>query len=964
MSKINLNPEQKRAVQHPRGPLLIIAGAGTGKTTVITERIKWLIETGKAQPEEILALTFTERAAREMEERVDIALPLGYTQTWILTFHAFGEQTLRQEAVQIGLDPDFKVMSEAESYLFLKEHLFEFELDYFRPKGNPLKFIRGLLTHFSRLKDDDISPKEYLKFANSKASTSKPQPQTRQEQKKLIELAKAYATYEALKIRHSRMDFADLISNTLKLFRQRPNILRLYQDKFKYILVDEFQDTNYAQNHLLILLAGKRKNITAVADDDQSIYRWRGAAVYNVLDFKKHFPETKIVVLTQNYRSQQYILDHAYRLIQQNNPNRLEVTEKINKKLISQLPVNPDLPQTPQLILTEHGEDEAELVVREIQKLHQAKSFNYAYKDFAILIRANAHASLFTRALEYNAIPYQFLGSGRLFRRPEIRDLIAYLKILARFDNDEAMYRVLTSPSFKFSGRQLAALINHAHRHSQTLFESMEQIPTYRQLVKLIHHHLELIPHATSGQILYHYLQETGQLQQLKDPQSESDLRRAQNIAQFFKEIQEYEILNPQAHVHDFVEYLDFLISTGESPRVNETDWFEENAVNILTVHSAKGLEFPVVFMVNLVDQRFPSRNRSDQIPVPEEIIKEPSFSGNLHEQEERRLFYVGMTRAKQHLYLSAAKHYPGNKRPQKPSPFIWEALGKSRKEDLLKNQNPKEQQTTFLEYLHPIQKEPPSPSPLPPKDLPTPHKVNYLSYSRIADFQICPLHYQLKYILKLPTPPSAARSYGDTIHHTLRDFYRQEQRSLSALLELYDQHWSPLGFKNKAHAKEAYLKGKKQLEKFYQQENWEKIKTIAVEQPFTIKLTNNLKIGGRIDRVDRLEDGTLEIIDYKTGQIQDEKDLQRGLQLAIYALAAHHPRVYNQPLDKLRVKYYYFDSGEWVELKYSPKELARAKEEILKIRQEIENSNFQCSRHFLCQKGCEFSLFCLEEEL
>src|SRR5258708_37454957 len=247
-----LNKEQLQAIRHGSGPLLIIAGAGTGKTTVITERVKYLIEKGLAKPEEILALTFTEKAVREMEERIDVALSYGYTNMWVLTFHSFCERVLRQQALHIGLDPKFKLTTEAETVQLIRQNLFKFKLNYFRPLGNPYKFIGGMIQHFSRLQDEDISPIDYVNWLKKQKT----------KEEKYEELANAYRTYEELKIQNGLMDFGDLITKTLKLFRDRPNILREYQKKFKYILIDEFQDTNYAQNCLAILLTqNKTQNI-------------------------------------------------------------------------------------------------------------------------------------------------------------------------------------------------------------------------------------------------------------------------------------------------------------------------------------------------------------------------------------------------------------------------------------------------------------------------------------------------------------------------------------------------------------------------------------------------------------------------------------------------------------------------------------------------------------------------------
>ncbi|HSA84423.1 MAG TPA: UvrD-helicase domain-containing protein, partial [Patescibacteria group bacterium] len=467
-----LNKEQLQAVTHGDGPLLIIAGAGTGKTTVITKRIEHLILEKNISPSNILALTFTEKAAAEMETRIDQILPYGYSTMWIETFHAFCDRVLRQEAIHIGLTPKYDLMTEAESLLFLKKHLFDFELEYFRPLGSPLKFLQGMLQHFSRLKDDDINPDQYLTYAK-KLSSKNETPEDEENAKRTMELAKAFKQYEDLKAKEGVMDFSDLISNVLKLFRSRPTILKKYQEQFKFILVDEFQDTNYAQNEMAILLAGEQKNITVVGDDDQSIYRWRGAAISNMMQFRSHFPKATIITLTKNYRSSQTILDAAYTMIQQNNPDRLEVKEKIDKKLTAMREIKGE---DIEFLYTTKGEDEAEEVAKKIKEL--VKKTELPYNDFAILVRANDHATPFMRSLERLKIPYQFLGPEHLYEQEEIKDLISYLHTLANFEDNTSLYRVLTLPTFAIEARDIALIFTHAKKNNLSLFEALEQVET------------------------------------------------------------------------------------------------------------------------------------------------------------------------------------------------------------------------------------------------------------------------------------------------------------------------------------------------------------------------------------------------------------------------------------------------------------------------------------------------------
>src|SRR5579885_1392203 len=554
-------------------------------------------------------------------------------------------------------------------------------------------------------------------------------------------------------------------------------------------MVDEFQDTNYAQNEMAMLLAGDKQNITVVGDDDQSIYRWRGAAVANMMQFRSHFPKAKIVTLTKNYRSTQTILDAAYQLIQHNNPDRLEVKEKINKRLISDKTtiisnissVIPELhsrTQTDESITfsyTTKPEEEAEKVAKIIRE--EVKKTKRPYNDFALLVRANDHALPFQRALEHIRIPYQFLGPGHLFQQEEIKDLIAYLHALANFEDTASLYRVITLPIFDLETRDVAAILNFSKRLNLCLFESMERVDEatltsngkekIKRIVHMMKRHLEKVPRETAGQILYYFFEDSGLLGYYLDPRSARTEKEAQNIAKFFEKLQSFAANREDASVFAVVDWIDLSMELGESPLSAEIDWTQHNAVNILTVHSSKGLEFPVVFMVNLVKERFPSRERREQIPIPQNLIKEVLPEGDYHIQEERRLFYVGMTRARECLFFTGAKFYGDAKREKKLSPFIEEALGKDYFEKMIDKEKTKNTQLSLLDLF---------PSPQQPESIiqPAAKPVTYLSYSQIQLFDMCPLHYKLRYLLKVPTPVSASQSFGTSIHAVLRDFYQR----------------------------------------------------------------------------------------------------------------------------------------------------------------------------------------------
>ncbi|QQG40963.1 MAG: ATP-dependent helicase [Candidatus Levyibacteriota bacterium] len=956
-----LNKKQLLAVKYGEGPLLIIAGAGSGKTTVITERIKYLILEKNIHPSNILALTFTEKASREMEERIDVVMPYGYTQMWIATFHAFCDRILRSEAINIGLNPNYTLITETEAILFLRKHLFQFSLDYFRPLGNPHKFLEGMLQHFSRLKDEDVSPNEYLSWAQS---------QNGDEVKKNLELAYAYQAYEELKTKESMMDFSDLIANTLKLFRTRNNILKIYQEQFKYILVDEFQDTNFAQNQLAILLAGERKNITVVGDDDQAIYRWRGAAISNIIQFRKQFPKCKVITLTENYRSTQEILNKSYLLIQQNNPDRLEVKEKVDKKLTS---VRNIKGEPIKLIFTERVEDEAEQVAKEIKELVA----DYHYNDIAILVRANDHAQSFVRSFERAHIPYQFLGPGQLFHQEEIKDLIAYLKVLYNFEDTASLYRILNMTIFKIEPRDIAAVLIFAKKKNLTLFEALEKADEtnlteeskeiLKKIVAMIKQHLGRLSKDTAGQILYYFLQDSKILPQLLQTKNEIEERRAKNIAKFFDKLKTYEVEHEDASVFAVIDWIDLSMQMGESPLSSNTDWADNNAVNILTIHSSKGLEFPIVFLVNLVNQRFPTRERKEQIPIPQELIKEILPVGDYHLQEERRLFYVGMTRAQDILFLTGAKYYGEGKRERKISPFVYETLGESYV--VKKLAKVKLEKTAVQESLLEWAEKTSQKETAKIKSLDV-IPITYLSFSQLQCFDICPLHYKLRYILKIPSEPTAALSFGTSIHSALRDFYQEliqgRKPDKKEIIGFLEKHWINEGYANKQHHNKAFEKAKYVLTNYLENNPTTNISPLGVEVSFQFFLKDLnrkrvIKIGGRIDRVDKIEGNKIEIIDYKTGSnMPKENDLAANLQLTMYALAAMNVNdaLFNRNPEDVLLTLDYIEEGKKITTQRTREDLEKAKELIFTKLEEIETSSFACSKSIFCQ-NCEYKMLC-----
>jgi len=1004
-----LNTEQKEAVEHTGGPILVVAGAGTGKTRVITERIKWLVENDvlperggsgfpalgsgrlfssassprteprgirgfenkKARPSEILALTFTEKAAGEMLDRVDVAMPLGYEEPWLSTFHSFAERILRDEGLEIGLDPSYKILTPPQAWLFVRQNLFKFDLKHYRPLGNPTKFISAMLTLFSRAQDEDVNPKDYLacmevlknpkyetpaspagrrnskQIQNSKSQI--PNRADEEEIEKQIELANAYQTYQNLKIKNSFMDFGDLISWTLKLFRERPSVLKKYQKQFKYILVDEFQDTNYAQYQLIKLLAPSQNNpeLMVTGDDDQSIYKFRGASVSNILEFKKDYPNASTVVLTKNYRSGQKILDAAYRLIQNNNPDRLEGKLGIGKRLERMRNKESRMKdEGPGIIHAATGEEEAEAVVAKIvNRKSQIADLNW--KDFAILARANNHLDPFVAALKRHGVPYQLIGNRGLFDQEEVRDVVAVLEVLADPEDDVSFYRLLNIDVLKIEPQKIANFLNQARRTKKSLFEILRD--KNEEIISLIERHRQNIAKKPVTLLAFNFLNEVGYVKPLLEEESIENQLKIKNLNLFFDKIKEFESQAPEPNVVEFVNYLDLLIEAGESPAQAEIE--DIDTVNLLTVHGAKGLEFPVVFLVNLVSDRFPTRDRKDLLPLPDALVKEILPEGNAHLQEERRLFYVGCTRAKERLFLSWADNYGGT-RQKKPSGFI-EELGMMNKESRMKERGVEpltlfsyQPQTAVTKSIH--------------DRVPSLYRtggLKFVSYSQLEAFSQCPLKYKYRYILGIPTPPSHILSFGQTIHRTLRDFHREDlfksQTDLNRLLELYQRHWLPEGYESKQHQQERFEVGQEVLKKYFAEHKNLLAQPIHLEKKFTLRIGPTQLIGS-IDRVDKLPDGGFEVIDYKTGQVKDQKYVDRDAQLSIYALAAREALgIVPQSL-----ALYFVEENKKVTTTRTGEQLSKKSEEIQKQIEEIKKSDFAPKVSMLCQ-WCSYKNLC-----
>ena len=1015
-----LNAEQRRAVCHGDGPLLVVAGAGTGKTQVITRRIAWLIATRRARPSEILALTFTDKAADEMQIRVDQLVPYGYTDAAVSTFHAFGDRLIREFALELGLPTDLRVLSRPEVVIFLRERLFRFDLDEYRPLGDPTRFLSALTTLFSRCKDEDVEPKAYLDYAaglsakaaegraaalaaakdpsgdegpSSGEGSSDEFDALDEEARRQLELGRAYASYQTMLREAGLVDFGDQVSLALRLLRESPAARLELQRRYRYILVDEFQDTNKAQSELVELLSALHGNVTVVGDDDQSIYKFRGAAISNILEFKQHYPRARQVVLRRNYRSRTPILDASYRLIRFNDPDRLEVRNGIDKRLIAER-TGPELPVRHMVFAT--GSEEADWVAREIADRVEAGA---RPRDFAVLVRANADADPILRSLNLASVPWRFSGTSGLYARPEIRLLLAFLRSLADLSSSVDVYALASSRVYGLGGPDLTAIVNSARRRNRSLWEVLEELTQQPGLLRLAHEtragverlvtdlrrFVDLSHERPTGEVLYQFLRDSGLLSRLASTDTVAAEEALQNIARFFEIIRAQSDLVADDRVIFVARNLQTLIDAGDDPATAEVDP-DADAVAVLTVHKAKGLEFPVVFMTGLVDGRFPARTRREQLALPVALVNEVLPEGDARLQEERRLFYVGMTRARDELVLAHAADY-GGKRVRRVSQFVLEALDLAASAATgaaadLTAHSPLERLASFEPKAEPAEQAKPGRDPV--------EGPLSLSFYQVDDYLTCPLKYKYVHILRVPIAPHHAIVYGSALHKAVQEFHRLAERgqtmSEEELLAAFDRAWSNEGFLTREHEEARLAAGRAALRRFREEQlRPGTVVPAYVEREFSFVLDGD-RIRGRMDRVDieRLpaeaaRDGAGErqqadevtpalpglypervtITDYKSSDVRDpvraRERARDSLQLQIYAMA------YQAETGRLPdiLQLWFLESGLIGRVEPEEKRLDKARESIRRAAIGIRARRFTATPDYMSCGYCAFRDIC-----
>ena len=609
-----LNREQQEAVLHVDGPLLILAGAGSGKTRVLTYRIAHLIDECGVNPWNILAITFTNKAAGEMQERVDKIVGYGSESIWVSTFHSTCVRILRRYIDRLGYDTNFTIYDTEDQKTVMKSVCQKLQLD------SKLYKERMLLNVISHAKDEYISPNEFLLEAKG---------DFRQEK-----IAQAYVEYQKELKKNNALDFDDLLVKTVELFQSCPDVLEYYQNRFRYIMVDEYQDTNTVQFKFISTLARQYRNLCVVGDDDQSIYKFRGANIRNILDFEKVFPDAKVVKLEQNYRSTQNILDAANGVIANNRGRKEKALWTENEQ------GEPILFQQFQ-----NGYEEAEYVSGEISK--KVRKGEAEYQDFAVLYRTNAQSRLFEEKFLYANIPYKIVGGVNFYSRKEIKDILAYLKTIDNGKDDLAVRRIINVPKRGIGNVTLSKVQAHADSREISFFEALEEageIPglgkaalKIQPFVHLIHEMRLSLADMSMQDLIQAILDKTGYAEDLKNEDTDEAKARLENIDEFINKAVTYEEGAEEPNLSGFLE---------EVALVADIDSVEDgdNRVLLMTLHSAKGLEFPYVFLAGMEDGLFPSYMSIAADNPTEEI------------EEERRLCYVGITRAMKELTITCAR--------------------------------------------------------------------------------------------------------------------------------------------------------------------------------------------------------------------------------------------------------------------------------------------------------------------
>jgi DNA helicase-2/ATP-dependent DNA helicase PcrA len=980
--ELDLNPQQRVAAEHGEGPLLVVAGAGTGKTRVITERIRLLLENDpQLAGESILGLTFTDKAANEMRWRIAKRVGERAAGVWLGTFHSFC-----YEQILLASNPELKVIDDIDHWILLRRNIQKLELNAFKRLSEPGQFLSAFVQFFARCQDELVTPESYQVYVNGlkaayEAKRAQMEPEAQHAQEEVIakqeEIARAYGISEQLQRERGVVTFGAQLMQAVQKLKSDPELLERTRERYRYVLVDEFQDTNIAQLELLRMLTGERRNIFVVGDHNQAIYRFRGASFGSLKTFLKDFcgvsremPEEKWprVHLTQNYRSTKRILRVA----------GMVAAESDDSRYVPFTPLDTENPEGEKIRIVEFGrpEEEAEWIANEIEKFHAA---GVPWRDFAALYRKHTHRTCLVESLTRRQIPF-VIRRLSILSSTLIRDLLAYMRLIAVPPDDVACARILAIPYWRIGRRDLVRLAERAEKSKgKSLWEEFEAWAGEKkglpgapsedsragELVEFIFSMRARAKKTTAQELLAELTAATG----IAPLPAESD---SYNLDRFKTFVEEWQKKGDGWSLHDFIKYLGYFDEAGGDIFVDAEP--ADDAVQLMTVHSAKGLEFQHVFLLRLCKGDFPSRTRQPVFEFPPELMKEELPPGDFQKQEERRLFYVALTRARRMLTLSTIIN-----KQKKRSEFFDDLLedAKIQKFDvrqlaprvavpdarLAVGSAPVDasQPGLFGEATDATKAyshialwanafHPPRPEPL------------QLSASAIDSYLSCPMKYLFRSSWHLCGEAKAVMTFGNTMHKTIKEFVADVKKRKRAPFDdvemIYDRVWSGAGFLDDYQEQEYKKAGREQLAAFHKTYSAEPADVLMQEKQFEIEMENNVTILGRIDQVNRIARGDVEVVDYKTGKPKTQKDADASLQLSVYALAAGEVL----ELRPKRLVFYNLVTNEAVVTERGAKALDAVRKTISETADLIRAGEFPARPGFIC-KHCDFQPICPAHE-
>jgi DNA helicase-2/ATP-dependent DNA helicase PcrA len=998
MSAFTLNPEQLRAVEHGEGPLLIIAGPGSGKTRVITQRIvhlltgsraaaegpvllpEFAIPVGRAeersgagvQPEDILALTFTEKAASEMQRRVREALHELEAPPYISTFHAFCYEVLRKRHF------DRTLLDKVDVWIFLRRRMESLGLRFYQKLAEPGAFLHSLNDFYSRCQDELIEPGDFELYAQALekdfqgiAASLDPAERAlmQQDVENKQELARVFRNSRSLIEEAGCSSLGSLIPETVRLFDREPELLESYRRRFRYVLVDEFQDTNYAQVELLKRLVKPPYNITAVGDDDQAIYRFRGASHGAFKMFDQAFPHHETVFLDTNYRSTQRILRVAEVLIGKND--RYQAKPRLRANREPGLAVY--LLQSPDYI------SEAVWIAAEVERLTQQGT---PAGDIAVLYRAHRHRDPLVEQFRRRKIPFAIRGLS-ILSTIILRDLTAYLNIIHSAHDNVSLTRVLLTARWNFPEELALEARQQAIRGRCSLYDVLESWekssganrleatgwPELRRFLGELHKYAEYAPVTALFQRLI------GRLELSFLPQDPDGAY----VEAFREFLEKWEGKSESWKLDAFLEYFGYFREAGGTIEAPEPE-NSARAVQMMSVHAAKGLEFPVVFILSVAPRRFPHSEQKRVIEFPEALRKGPQPPANIHEQEERRLLYVGLTRAEDRLYVSSVAQ-PGKKLSVFISDLTSHPGVEARDLESIKiPEAPPEPAVAPLTQPVPRDRPPAAdpqrsffdngmdaPAIYPPiarwasrRQSIVPQQKLQLSATAIEAYDACPQKFMFSYYLKIPPGPQPALTFGNIMHQCARRYFelrRQGPVKPEQLQAHFELIWKSAGFEDD-YQEQAYKKaGIEQLRVFVNRHEGVTTLPLAAEAHFALDL-GDILLEGRIDQINPLSDRSVELVDYKTGRPPSQKDADKSLQLSVYALAARD----QMRLNPTRLTLYSLTNNEPVRTVRTSRGLDLAVCEIREVAEQIRRQIFPPKPGFAC-KYCDYESICPAHE-